>query len=289
MSNRRNDLPRTWLLSGVPRSGTSLCCRLAGELPDTVALSEPIRRKAFGGMDTPRGAIARIGDFAEETRARLLVEGRAPSIQVGGNLDDHRGALGGGESRLRQPRGKWGEIEIGKPLTSRFTLVIKHNALFTALLPLLADSFSCLALVRNPLAILASWQTVDLPVHRGRIPAGEELDGELCSALDRESRVLGRQLIVLDWFFARFAAHLPPGNIIRYEDLIASGGRSLFQRLGHASAPPCTLESGNSSELYDRATIDTLLGALLDDGGGWTNFYRPSDCERVAERIRQRK
>ena len=47
-------VPRTWLLSGVPRSGTSLCCRLAGALPDTVTLSEPIRREASSGeMDTP--------------------------------------------------------------------------------------------------------------------------------------------------------------------------------------------------------------------------------------------
>ena len=84
--------PRTWLLSGVPRSGTSLCCRLVGELPDTVALSEPIRRKAFRGMDTPRGACVRIGDFAEEVRARILGERRGPSVQVEGRLDDNRTA-----------------------------------------------------------------------------------------------------------------------------------------------------------------------------------------------------
>ena len=73
-------VPRTWLLSGVPRSGTSLCCRLAGDLPDTVALSEPIRRKAFGGMDTPCGACARIGDFAGQARARILAERRADAV-----------------------------------------------------------------------------------------------------------------------------------------------------------------------------------------------------------------
>ena len=71
------------------------------------------------------------------------------------------------DARLRRFRGEWGEIAIDKPLSARFTLLIKHNALFAALLPRLTESFPCLALVRNPLSVLASWQTVDLPVHPG--------------------------------------------------------------------------------------------------------------------------
>ena len=280
-------VPRTWLLSGVPRSGTSLCCRLAGDLPDTVALSEPIRRKAFGGMGTPHGACARIGDFAEQARARILAERRAPSVQVDGRLDDNCIASRQTDAGLRRLTGEWGEIAIDKPLSPRFTLLIKHNALFAALLPRLSESFSCLALVRNPLSVLASWQTVDLPVHRGRIPAGEELDRDLHRALKREPEVLGRQLIVLDWFFGQFHAHLNPQDIIRYEDVVESGGVALFRRLGHACAPPAELTSRNHRALYDTAMIDALLAALLDSGGHWTRFYCPEDCERAANRIRR--
>ena len=280
-------VPRTWLLSGVPRSGTSLCCRLAGALPDTVALSEPIRRKAFGGMDTPCGACARIGDFAEQARAQILAERRASSVQVGGRLDDNRTASRRTDAGLRRLRGERGEIAIDKPLSAHFTLLIKHNALFAALLPRLTESFSCLALVRNPLSVLASWQTVDLPVHRGRIPAGEELDGDLHRALEREPEVLGRQLIVLDWFFGQFHAHLDPENIIRYEDVVESGGLALFRRLGHAGARPAALKSRNDSTLYDGAMIDTLFAALLDRGGHWTRYYTPEDCERVGVGIRR--
>ena len=279
-------MPRTWLLTGIPRSGTSLCCRLAGALPDTVALSEPIRRReAFEGTDGRRDACACIGGFVERTRARVLAEGRAPSIQVDGRLDDNRTASRHADTGLRQLRAEWGEIEIGKPLSNRFSLLIKHNALFAALLPQLTESFSCLALVRNPLPVLASWQTVSLPVHRGRIPAGEELDRDLHRTLEREPEVLRRQLIVLDWFFARYQAHLTPANIIRYEDLVESGGLALFRRLGHAGARPAVLKSRNDSALYDGVMIDTLLKALLDTGGHWTRFYGPADCERVADRI----
>ena len=282
-----SDMPRTWLLSGVPRSGTSLCCRLAGELPDTVALSEPIRRKAFGGMETPHGACVRIGDFAEQARARILAECRAPSVQVDGRLGDNRTASRHTDTGLRRLRGEWGEIAIDKPLSTHFTLLIKHNALFAALLPRLTESLPCLALVRNPLSVLASWQTVDLPVHRGRIPAGEELDGELHRALEWERDVLERQLIVLDWFFARFYAYLDPEHVMRYEDVVESGGVALFRRLGHADARPAALKSRNDSALYETVMVDALLKALLDTGGHWTRFYSPTDCERVADRIRR--
>ena len=280
-------MPRTWLLSGVPRSGTSLCCRLAGNLPDTVALSEPIRRKAFGGMETAQGACARIGDFAEQARAGILGERRASSVQVDGRLDDNRTASRHTDAGLRRLRAEWGELAIDKPLSPRFTLLIKHNALFAALLPRLTDSFACLALVRNPLSVLVSWQTVDLPVHRGRIPAGEELDPDLHRALEQEPEALRRQLIVLDWFFGRFHAHLDPQDIIRYEDVVETGGLALFRRLGHAGARPVELTSRNDGALYDETLIDTLLEALLDGGGRWTRFYSREDCERVADGIRR--
>ena len=99
-------------------------------------------------------------------------------------------------------------------MSDGFGLLIKHNALFAALLPRLVESFACLALVRNPLPVLASWQTVAFPVYRGRVP----------------------ELIVLDWFFERFEANLPPEAIIRYEDLVESGGLVLLHRLGHPGA-----------------------------------------------------
>ena len=285
--------PRIWLLTGIPRSGTSLCCWLAGGLPDRVALSEPLQPHQWADCPDPRNVCTRIEALVGQIRAQITVERRAPSIQSGGRLDDHLAASGcmdvGG---LRRLRAEWGEIVLDKPLSARFGLLVKHNALFAALLPRLAASFPCLALVRNPLAVLASWQTVDLPVHRGRIPMGERFDPELRRTLDGEPEMLRRQVVVLNWFFARYRAarqrgHLPPENVIRYEDLVESGGQTLFRLLGHAGAPPVEgLKNRNDSALYDKAMTGTLLEALLEAGGSWTHFYTPEDCERVAEKIR---
>lgn len=276
----------TWLLSGIPRSGSSLCCRLAGELPDTVALSEPMRRQAFAGVDTQDEACLRIENFARRLRERIPLEGRAPSVQVAGRLDDDRVTAGLPKGGLRKPQGSQGEIRIDKPLSGGFALLIKHNALFAALLPGLVASMPCLALVRNPLAVLASWQTVELPVNQGRIPAGEQFDQELRDALEGEGDVLRRQVVVLNWFFERYQAHLGPDAIFRYEDLVESGGRVLFRQLGHGDAPGVTLENRNGSRLYGAEEVDTLLAALMREGGAWSRFYTLADCERVADMIR---
>ena len=276
----------TWLLSGIPRSGTSLCCRLAGELPDTVALSEPMRRQVFADVDNQDEACLRVEEFACRTRARIPVEGRAPSVQVDGRLDDARVATRDGAGGLRQPRGGQGEILIDKPLSGGFTLLIKHNALFAALLPGLVTSVACLALVRNPLAVLASWQTVALPVHQGRIPAGEQFDRELHRTLENEGDVLRRQIVVLNWFFRRYRAHLEPESILRYEDLVESGGQVLFGRLGCMDAPSVPLENRNGNHAYVGWEVDTLLASLVNEGGAWSEFYTAADCEQVADMIR---
>ena len=281
-------MSRTWLLSGVPRSGTSLACWLAGELPDTTAIVTPFNARSFKGKPGDvRSACAHIGEFVEQTRERLLTEGRTSSVQVEGRLYQNIVESTPADGGLRQPRGKLGELVVDKPLSARFALVIKDNGVFAALLPELNETFSSLALVRNPLSVLASWQTVNLPVHRGRVPGAEQFDQELRISLEKEADVLRRQLVVLDWFFGRFRAHVPPGNIVRYEHLIESGGRALFRRLGHPGARHVDLKSRNASPLYHASTVDTLLRTLLERGGDWTHFYSPADCELAANRIRR--
>ena len=90
--------------------------------PDTVALYEPIRRNAFGGMDTRHGACVRIGDFADQARAGLAAERRASPVQVDGRLDDNRSASRHTDAGLRRLRSEWGEIAIDRPLSEHFRL-----------------------------------------------------------------------------------------------------------------------------------------------------------------------
>lgn len=275
---------RTWLLSGIPRSGSSLCCRLAGELPDTVALTEPIQ-DVRSGAATAAAACRRIEAFARDARARILAQGRAPTLHRDGRLVDNL-VSGAATQGLRRPGSERGDIDIDAPVSRRFTLLIKHNALFAALLPRLGEALPCLAIVRNPLAVLASWQTVDLAVRRGRVPMGERFDERLAARLDGEPETLKRQLLVLNWFFERYGAHLPPERILRYEDVIESRGMVLHRALGVAGVAAGPLSSRNANALYDREAVDGLLAALLHMRGAWTRFYSEQDCAEAAAAIR---
>ncbi len=274
----------TWLLTGIPRSGSSLACRLAGQLPDFVALSEPMARDEFRGLATPSEAMATIERFARRTRRRVMTRRRANTVQVDGRLADNV-VVANAVDGLRRRQAAQAEIDIDKPLSEGFSLLIKHNASFAALLPQLTPAFRCIGLVRNPLAALASWQTVDLPVNRGWIPAGEQFDPVLHKTLDCDPDTLSRQLTIINWFFARYGDELAAERILRYEDLVASSGRALFGMLGHAQAKAVPLTSRNDHAVYRSADIDRLLAALLDSGGAWTRFYSRTDCEAVAERL----
>lgn len=273
----------TWLLSGIPRAGTTLCCRLAGELPNVVALVEPLHGPALAQVDAPAAAADAVAAFLDAARARISSAGLAPTRHRAGQLHDdlvQPRSLAGAD--LRQPQSKRGEVRIDKPLAADFTLLVKHNALFAALLPALEPRFRCLALLRNPIAVLASWQTVRLPVQRGRIPAGERFDAGLRARLDAEPDVLPRQLAILDWFYAQYRAHLPEDALVRYEDVVASGGLALFQRLGAV---------GDRRSLRARATapcagaVDALLSALLQNDGAWRHFYPASELRAAAEAL----
>lgn len=262
--------PRDLILTGVPRSGTTLCCDLLGRASDTMALVEPMPVHA---LPVDHGeAVAAIRGFFHDSRDSLLRAGEAIGQQVDGRgpdnfFDEQRDARG-----LRVRKVELGAVRVDKPLSASFTLVVKHNAAFAALLPALAESFECVALVRNPLAVLASWNSVDLPVARGRLPAGERLEPALGAALDAAPDLLARQLLLLDWLFARFAQVLPRARIVRYEDMVASCGAALSRATG-IPVPPSALRNRNASALYDAHACERYAARLRAHAGAWCAFY----------------
>lgn len=272
-------ITRDIVLTGVPRSGTTLACKMLGEAPDTVALFEPMKVGELPASSRAEAVVA-IGTFFADTRRSLLEHGTAVSQQIGGvvpdnPMTDQRNAAG-----MRQRAARRGEVRIEKPLTADFTLVVKHNAAFTALLPELAQRFSAFAIVRNPLAVLASWNSVELPVSRGRVPAGERLDPVLAARVHGEPDLFRRQLVILNWFCERFARVLPPERILRYEHVVRTGGQALAEACGVA-VPPQPLEARNASRNYDPVLCAKLASCLREDAGAWRRFYDGDAIDRV--------
>lgn len=262
--------PRCLALTGVPRGGTTLACHLLAGCDDTVALFEPMDVRELA--EDRLAALAKVEHYFDRCRTQALATGTAPSKQLDGRVPDNPFAPRAGNAP-RRLQATPGEVTIGSPLSDGFLLAIKHNAAFAALLPELAQRLPTRALVRHPLAVLASWNSVDLPVREGRIPAGERLDGALRCALDAEPDRLRRQLRVLDWFFARFAAALPAGHVLRYEDIVATSGRCLFDSVGAVPRRVPVLRERNASGDYRLSDPASLADALLRQGGEWERWY----------------
>jgi hypothetical protein len=263
------------LLTGVPRGGTTLTCELLNLVPDTVALDEPMQPARL--EPDPERVCEAVRSFCEQTRLSLLERREAVTKHVSGRVAGTKLSAVRGRDR-RERLATRGVATFEKPLSRNFVLVVKHPAMFTAYLEPLAASFPVFAVVRHPLPVLASWQTVPFGHRDGHMPVAERLDPALHERLDAVPDAAARQLVLLDWLYARYE-HLPQERIIRYENIIDSGGGALAVVTPHARRLHRPLESRNRS--YDAAAMRELAERLLGSNGAYWRFYDRSSPTKL--------
>jgi hypothetical protein len=251
----------TILLTGLPRSGTTLTCALLNEFPNTVALAEPLQLDPHGGREK---AMSEIERFIGAARVMLLERGTALSKHVNGVVPDNwvEPVSAPSGQRLRKVTERHGLISVGKPLMADFTLIIKHPAEFTALADRLTDEYPLVALIRHPMAVLASWQTVDMPVNRGRMPMAEAFAPGLADRRDAIEDRIDRQVALLDWLLGVYDK-LPRVQILRYEDMVADPAKQLQRFTSYPRAPMRQLEHFQVADRYPGVSLKPLARALL--------------------------
>ena len=277
------------VLTGLPRSGSTLTCHLLNRCADTVALHEPVPISELvrdHGVDALPDHIAA---FFDDTRRSLLEHRRAISKTVEGRVPDNTfGEKRGADDKLRRSLASRGEVSFeGKDLSPDFTLAIKHNAGFAAMLERLKERFPCRGIVRHPLSVIASWNSVQLPVQQGYVPVGQSIDAALDARLRQIDDRAERQFYLLEWFFERFANVLGADAVLRYEDLISSGGRALTLVAPSAQALDEPLASKNANSAYDPALMLSLGERLLGRDGAFWNFYTRESVEEMLAPLRQ--
>jgi hypothetical protein len=270
------------VLTGVPRSGTTLSCYLLNKLPNVVALNEPIAPLSLKGLET-EVVIERVQDFFSNQRRLVLESGIAASMSINGAVPDNPMGVRDEVSGRRNVLFNGNTIMVDKRPDSDFTLVMKHPAFFTALLEPLGQRFHCVAVIRNPLAVLLSWNSVSVPISGGRTPVGEAFDSRLAGVLAGEADRISRQLILLSWCYDRYRRFLPSGQIVRYEEIISSGGKALVAVVPAATALDEKLESKNNNRQYDRSIMDKLAARLLASSGAYWDFYSREDVREVLD------
>ena len=291
------------ILTGVPRSGTTLTCWLLNKLPDTVALHEPMNVFEWKVLQSHETICNDVGAFFREMRESLLRNGTAMSKHVGGRVPDNPTGdtysvplptradrlldrLNNGDraqARLRKSQATKGIIAFEKPLSHNFLLCIKHPSAFTAILTSLHRRYPCYALIRNPLPVLASWNSVNYPVWNGHVPAAECRDLALALKLAQISDRFERQLYILSWFFDRYQRTLPDENILRYEDIIASGGAALKVITPKAGQLNVKLENKDKNKLYNGELMQAIGKELLKTEGAFWEFYSKDSVEMLLQ------
>ncbi len=288
---------RDVLLTGPHRSGTTLVCALLNTLGSTVALHEPL---TVPTLTKNRGEALcdAIDEFCDRNRRTLVESGYAQSGLVDGEfvsntasavsparkfLDRLPASLGDrvfGGVGVRTGMARHGKFHIDRTMREPFTLVLKQPAAFTAALPALTGRFPCIAIVRNPLATLASWNTVDFK-RGGRAAIAEKIDPSLGPRLDGIRNRYDRQVSLLSWFFERYRA-LPRDQVITYESLCDDPGGTLATVTAEASGISEPLSNRNRNAIYNGKLVPKLAQRLLASDGAFWDFYDRDSVEQLA-------
>ncbi|OHB78458.1 MAG: hypothetical protein A2W31_00085 [Planctomycetes bacterium RBG_16_64_10] len=265
--------PRNVLLTGIPRSGTTLTCHLLNRLPDVVALHEPMNVAALALCPDGAAVCDQIANYFRRMRRMIRWRGVAVSKHAGGVVPDNPVTTEPDATGQRPLIVTPGTIRIDKPFSAQGVLAIKHPAAFTAILAALRARFRIYAIVRNPIATLGSWNSVPFQHRQGHAPAAERLNGPLRRALASIDDDDDRQLFLLSWFFQQYQQYLAAECVIRYEDLVASHGAALAVIHPGAAHLNVALEDRNVKNVYDLSTIQRLGKKLLGSEGSYWQYY----------------
>jgi len=290
------------ILTGIPRSGTTLTCHLLNKVPNVVALHEPLVWDDVRDPTDHRVMCDGIDRFCRQTRESCLATGTAITKHTGGTVPDN--PMGGypGYAAVVRALGRWlpggsqlvpwslrrpvvtrGTIRVVKPLSADFPLCIKHTAPFTAMLHELLARHPCYAIVRHPLSVLASWSSIRFALQDGRLAEAERMQPELARQLAAIPDRIDRQIHLLSWFCRSYVTLMPPDRILRYEDIVRTRGKALAAVIPQASSLDEPLESRNKNSLYDRELMARIAARLeASDGPIWDLYRKDSIDDSLA-------
>ncbi|WP_250657391.1 hypothetical protein [Alkalimarinus coralli] len=269
------------ILTGIPRSGTTLSCHLLNQLQNVLAMVEPMD---IGGLLAQPDREARAG-YINRFFSSVREDVHNKGVIVGNLVEGDTNTFNQNESGKRQPSLiKPGAVKVGANFSNDFRLIIKHPNAFSALLPELIATFSCFAIIRNPLSVLSSWNSLDHPLAKGHAPMAEAFDDELHQKLNEEVDNLERQLMLLNWYYQQYARYLNANNIIRYEDIVSSQGRALYPIAPAALELKESLVSKNSNSLYDTDFMKSVFERLIvSECHGCWQFYSKHEIAAVLD------
>lgn len=222
------------ILTGIPRSGTTLLAALVDTMPDSVALNEPAEQAEAAQQQKDTRSARDYAAWIAQDFVRIRTE-----LLAGTPVPDRRNGDGSATTNYYRTEDDQPQADpfalvplVREGLTPHFTLAIKHNALYLSVLAELAEleGFTVIATLRHPAGVIASWNSVPVPVGKGRLPAAAAYwpaMRELTRHNDME--LLEKQVRIYDLMCKRLYSLRERIHIVRYEDMVAD--RNLISAL----------------------------------------------------------
>lgn len=270
------------ILTGPPRSGTTLTCNLLNKLPNVAALHEPMNLKMFSNKSE---GLKNTIDFFEKMRKMIVEDGYAISKVKNGTIPTNPFEEG---KTNRTSIVKKEKFKIDKQLSTDFILVIKQNAHFTFLLKEFKNEFPCFVVIRNPLTTIASWNSIEAPVSNGNLTVLKGLNQMLYERLNSIDDLFLRQITLYNEIVKNYFM-IHEKNIIRYEDLIKTSGKALSVITESAMNLDETMENKNIINNYNLEHLTMISEKILEDTGAWRFFYTEKEILNTFNSLNNRK
>lgn len=281
MKDLRHGAAKNIIVTGIPRSGTTLVCALLNGLENTICLREPDAHVQWlRQVPSAKKYAAMIQDDFHCIREGI--ESGKPvfdrSTKNGEPLTNYFPQ----RETVNERRSVSFEMRAVDTahLAKGFTLATKHNVEYTSVLPTLIESqqFSFLCPIRNPISTILSWNTLQTPVSTGTIPMAQYFWPEVNQALKNIDATLHRQVVVYDMFCKRFYELSDHINIIYYEDLLKDTG-VLSGIVGRKVKTQIEMKSRNKSKQYNWKLAQEIQILIKKHAQYIPYFYHASELE----------
>ena len=226
---------------------------------------------------------AGLQELFRTQRESILAKGEAIGKTIDGRIPDDNYVPEPGPDGMRKLAVKSGTFSVPGQQPG-FTLVIKQTAQGVFGLGDMPPEIPALGIVRNPISTLVSWIQTDHGVRtQGRSSAIDKMVPEIGRDLKQIPDILDRQIALMHRVFAEIGTFLMPQDVIRYEEIVSSGGTVLARVVPAASALDVRLENRNMNPVFEPAEMIRVGERLLrSEGAAWV-FYRKDEVESLLD------
>jgi len=242
------------LITGIPRSGTSLLTKLLSQQDNVLCFSEPSWLKDIRYPEqTSEEFSYALKDKINHIR-KDIKNGYPVTITVKKGTDElpdnYFKRRKNGQQNYKEDK------EVFVEHRDDLVIVIKSNTLFTAclfeLIKLQEWQIHCV--VRDPLYTLMSWRSLDIPISRGEIKIGE-LYSEEVKKIALEKNIIKRQVLIYRWFVYQYVQC--NCSIIDYSEFVKYPKFYLEKILNRSVRKNYKLDNKNDINRYN--SIDSEL------------------------------